>query len=104
MNIQYYGHVLCKIHALKIHFNTRNYSLMNKRNVATFCNANFQGQLQLVTYGLKTFSFVHAHHRFTQFYRLRIKKSLPFLFLPNVNLNPDFQKCITFVEVSKPRL
>jgi len=28
----------------KITFNTCNYPLMNKRNVATFCNANFQQQ------------------------------------------------------------
>jgi hypothetical protein len=27
---------------------------------------------------------------------------LPFLFLPNANLNPDFQTCIAFGEVSKP--
>jgi len=42
---QYYGHVLCKHQALsKYIFNTRNYyPLMNKHNVATFCNMNFRG-------------------------------------------------------------
>ena len=33
--------------------------------------------------------------RFTQFFQLRIPKTLPFLFLPNANLNPDFEKRIT---------
>jgi len=38
------------------------------------------------------------------FNRLRIpKKTLPFCFFPNANLNPDFQKCIAFGELSKPR-
>ena len=35
-----------KLHyiTINIHFNTRNSPVMNKRNVATFCNANFQRQ------------------------------------------------------------
>jgi hypothetical protein len=45
MNTQYYCHVLCKHYALyKYNLNTRNYPLMNKRNVGTTCNANFQRQ------------------------------------------------------------
>ena len=31
------------------------------------------------------------------------QKNLPFLFPPNANLNSDFQKCIAFGKVSKPR-
>ena len=29
---------------------------------------------------------------------LRIPKTLPFLFLPHANLNPDFQKCLAFLK------
>jgi hypothetical protein len=41
--------------------------------------------------------FVLCMHilRFTQSFQLRIPKTLPFLLLPNVNLNPDFQERIT---------
>ena len=42
--------------------------------------------------------------RFTQLFKWRrIQKTLPFLFLPNANLNSDFQNCIAFGEVSKAR-
>ena len=34
------------------------------------------------------------------FNRLRISKILPFLFVPNANLNTHFQNCIAFEEVS----
>jgi hypothetical protein len=34
---------------------------------------------------------------------LTIPKTLPHLFLPNVNSNHDFQKCIAFVKVSNPQ-
>ena len=83
----------------KIHINTRNYPLMNKRNVATIRNAAIS---------LRTAEkyFVLCMHviKFTQFFNwLRILKPYLFLFLPNANLNPDFQKYIAFGEVSKPR-
>ena len=43
--------------------------------------------------------------RITQFFFhwLRIPKTLPYLFLPNANLNHDFQKRIAFGEVPKPQ-
>jgi len=43
--------------------------------------------------------------RYTQFFQLtKNSKSLPFfLFLPNANLNPDFQEHIAFAKISKPR-
>jgi hypothetical protein len=41
--------------------------------------------------------------RFSHFFRLRIPKTLPFLFLPNATLNPDFQTCTAFGEESMPR-
>ena len=39
--------------------------------------------------------------RFTQFFQLTNPKTLPFLFLPDANLNPDFQKRIAIIELSK---
>ena len=39
---------------------------------------------------------VCMHNRLTQFFQLRIPKTIPFLFLWNANLKPDFQKCIAF--------
>jgi len=42
--------------------------------------------------------------RFTQFFQLtKNSKNLTFLFLPNANLTPDFQKAHCFPEISTPR-
>jgi len=71
---------------------------MNKRNITTFCNATSSS--------LCTAKNVLCMHfiRFTHFFNwLRIPKTLPSLFLPNANLNPDFQMYIASGEVSKPR-
>jgi hypothetical protein len=41
--------------------------------------------------------------RFTQFFQLTNPKTLPFLFLPDANLNPDFQKPMAIAELPKQR-
>jgi hypothetical protein len=69
---------------------------MNKRDVATFCYANFQRQYHYVL--LKNIiSCIHIIS-FTQFIQKtkNPKKTQPFLFLPNENLYPGFRKRIAF--------